>query len=87
MQHIDVNQILTNIYSKMQEIHDKSFLTPYYLLISKPIHMALEEEIAAKNTSHFKNGKLHFFENMEVVVFYDAPAAYLEIKALDFNER
>jgi len=76
---ISYNNIISKIYSQMIAV-DKQGLKPYYLFLSRDIFNILEAEML--KTDLFKDGKVEYFEAMEIVSFASAPEDYIEVKGL-----
>lgn len=76
---ISYDEIISQIYHQMIQV-DNQGLKPYYLFLSRAIFNILEAELL--KTDLFKDGKIEYFEKMEIVSFASAPEDYIEVKGL-----
>ena len=76
---MDYNNIVSNIYSQMIEV-DKQGLEPYYLFLSRDVFKILEIELL--KTDLHRNGKVEFFEKMEIISHLSVPEDHIEVRGL-----
>ena len=80
------DDVLKEIYFQMGNVKDSKRL-PYYLFVSKSNYATMKNELT-KDAKRYPDGKVEYFENMEVVVISDVPASHIEVKGIiDRNAR
>lgn len=74
------DDIIREIYFQLQDVRENNLL-PYYLFLSKCTFIVMRDELI-KNKELFPEGRLEFFENMEVVPLGEIADPFVEVKGI-----